>query len=121
MRLARLSIAAATAFVLAGCSTSLPLQAPAPTTALSDAVEPQAGLRAMTIVADWQLANPSGHKPYEWQEGPFWAGLYQIALQSSRRQKYLDAVRRDGESLQGEPGAGPVVADGDAIAQDDVV
>ncbi len=106
MRLARLSIAAATAFVLAGCSTPLPLQAPAPATALSDAVEPQAVLRAMTIVADWQLATPSGHKPYEWQEAPFWAGLYELALQSSSRQKYLDAIRRNGESIQWQPGPG---------------
>ena len=118
MRFARLSVAAATAFVLAGCSTSLPLlQAPAPTTALSDAVEPQPVLRAMTIVADWQLANPSGHKPYEWQEAPFWAGLYELALQSSSRQKYLDAIRRNGASIQWQPGPGPFLADDHAITQ----
>src|SRR2546430_888802 len=117
MRLARLSIAAATAFVLAGCSTSLPLQAPAPTTALSDAVEPQAVLRAMTVVADWQLATPSGHKPYEWQEAPFWAGLYELALQSSSRQKYLDAIRRNGASIQWQPGPEPFLADDHAITQ----
>jgi len=60
----------------------------------------------MTIVADWQLATPSGHKPYEWQEAPFWAGLYELALQSSSRQKYLDAIRRNGESIQWQPGPG---------------
>src|SRR2546430_15715760 len=105
MRLARLSIAAATAFVLAGCSTSLPLQAPAPTTALSDAVEPQAVLRAMTVVADWQLATPSGHKPYEWQEAPFWGGLYELALRAGRRPKNLDADPPNCASNQGQPGA----------------
>src|SRR5437879_8381874 len=75
MRFARLSVAAATGFVLAGCSTSLPLQAPAPTTALSDAVEPQVVVRAMTIVAARQLAKPSGHTPYESQEERICEGL----------------------------------------------
>src|SRR2546422_2849761 len=64
--MARLSVAAATAFVIAGCGRTLPPRAPAPAP-LSDAVEPQAVLRAMTTVADWQLANPSAHKPYEWR------------------------------------------------------
>jgi len=50
--MARLSVAAATAFVTAGCGTTLPARAAAPAP-LSDAVEPQAVLRAMTTVADW--------------------------------------------------------------------
>jgi hypothetical protein len=84
---------------------------------LSDAVEPQAVLRAMTTVADWQLANPSGHKPYEWQAAPFWAGLYELALRSSRRRQYLDAIRRNGESIQWQPGPHPFLADDHAITQ----
>ncbi|HYU37004.1 MAG TPA: hypothetical protein VEL29_03650, partial [Gemmatimonadales bacterium] len=80
--MARLSVAAATAFVIAGCGTTPPPRAPAPAP-LSDGVEPQAVLRAMTTVADWQLANPSAHKPYEWQGAPFWAGLYELAVRSS--------------------------------------
>src|SRR5258705_7163336 len=39
--------------------------APAGQATLSDAIETRAILRAMTAVADWQLANPSAHKPYE--------------------------------------------------------
>src|SRR3989442_14470230 len=100
---ARLSVAAATAFVIAGCGRTLPPRAPAPAP-LSDAVEPQAVLRAMTTVADWQLANPSAHKPYEWQGAPFLAGLYELALRSSRRQKYLDGIRRECEKGRGQPG-----------------
>src|SRR2546426_11842379 len=123
--------AAATAFVLAaqtalaGCSMSPPPPAPSPiaavpetrATPLSDTVEPQAVLRAMTTVADWQLANPSAHKPYEWQEAPFWAGLYEVALRSSGRQRYLDGLRRNGESIQWQPGARPPLADDHPVTQ----
>src|SRR5438093_12872888 len=114
--MARLSVAAVTVFVNAGGGTTLPARAPAPAP-LSDAVEPQAVLRAMTTVADWQLANPSAHQPYEWQGAPFWAGLYELAVRSSSRQKYLDAIRRNGESIQWQPGPGPFLADDHAITQ----
>src|SRR3989442_13595786 len=104
--MARRSVPAATGFVIVGCGTTLPPRAPAPAP-LSDAVEPQAVLRAMTTVADWELANPSAHKPYEWQGGPFWAGLYELALRSSGPPRYLDAIRRKGESARGQPGPQP--------------
>src|SRR5256885_7558658 len=98
------SVAAATAFVIAGCGTTHPPRAPAPAP-LSDAVEPQAVLRAMNTVADWQLANPSAHKPYEWQGGPFLGGLYELAVRSSSRPKYLAAIRPDSGNVQWEAGA----------------
>jgi rhamnogalacturonyl hydrolase YesR len=101
-----LSVAAATWFVLA-----------AQTAPLSDAVERQAILRAMTVVADWQLANPSEHKPYEWQGAPFWAGLYELALRSSNPEKYVDAIRRNGESVQWQPGPHLFHADDHAVTQ----
>lgn len=122
---------AATAFALAAqtaitaCRSSISPQVPQPTTVvpagtatpLSDALETQAILRAMTAVADWQLANPSEHKPYEWHQGPFWAGLYELALRSSDRQKYLAAIRRHGESIQWQPGPRPFHADDHVITQ----
>ncbi len=86
-------------------------------TPLSDAVDPQAVLRAMSAVADWQLANPSAHAPYEWHQAPFWAGLYELAVRSSARQKYLDAIRRHGESIQWRPGPRSFHADDHAITQ----
>ncbi|HMG19558.1 MAG TPA: glycoside hydrolase family 88 protein, partial [Gemmatimonadales bacterium] len=89
----------------------------AQTAPLSDAIEPQAVLRAMTTVADWQLANPSAHKPYEWQQAPFWAGLYELAVRSSSRQQYVDAIRRNGESIQWQPGPGRFLADDHAVTQ----
>src|SRR3989442_13812093 len=114
--MARRSVPAATGFVIVGCGTTLPARAPAPAL-LSNAVEPQAVLHAMTTVADWQLANPSAHKPYEWQGASFWAGLYEFALRSSSRQRYLDAIRRNGESIQWQPGPRPLLADDHAVTQ----
>ena len=71
----------------------------------------------MSAVADWQLANPSLHNPYEWHQAPFWAGLYELAVRSSDRQKYLEAIRRHGERTQWQPGPRPFHADDHAIAQ----
>src|SRR2546422_10126750 len=102
--MARLSVAAATAFVIAGCGTTPPPRAPAPAP-LSDAVELQAVLRAMTTVADWQLANPSAHKPYEWRGGPVLAGLFELAVGAGRRPRNLRAGRADGGRGPGAPGA----------------
>ena len=108
--------AAPTLLMLVGCSTTPPPQVPTPKP-LSDAVDSEAVLRAMTTVADWQLANPSAHKAYEWQGAPFWAGLYELAVRSSSRQKYLDAIRRNGESIQWQPGPHPFLADDHAVTQ----
>lgn len=116
MPLIRVVGAAPTLLMLVGCSTTPPPQVPTPKP-LSNAVEPEAVLRAMTTVADWQLANPSAHKAYEWQGAPFWAGLYELAVLSSSRQKYLDAIRRNGESIQWQPGPGRFLADDHAVTQ----
>ncbi|HEU4994195.1 MAG TPA: glycoside hydrolase family 88 protein [Gemmatimonadaceae bacterium] len=125
----RARILAATTFALAaqtaitGCRSSISPPQPATVAPagrampLSDALEPRAILRAMTAVADWQLANPSAHQPYEWHQAPFWAGVYELALHSSDRQKYLDAIRRHGESIQWQPGPRPFHADDHAITQ----
>lgn len=41
--------------------------APAPA-AFSDALEPDAIVAVMTATADWQLAHPSKHPPYDWTQ-----------------------------------------------------
>jgi rhamnogalacturonyl hydrolase YesR len=71
----------------------------------------------MTAVADWQLAHPSAHLPYEWHGAPFWAGLYELALLSPDRQEYLDAIRRNGDSARWNPGPRPFHADDHAVTQ----
>jgi rhamnogalacturonyl hydrolase YesR len=84
---------------------------------LSDAIEPQAVVRAMTVVADWQLANPSQDKSYEWQVAPFWAGLFVFAQLSADPGKYLGAIRQNAESNEWKPGPRPFLADDHAITQ----
>jgi len=84
---------------------------------LSEAIEPQAVVRAMTVVADWQLANPSPHQPYEWQVAPFWAGLFVLARISGDSARYLAAIRDNGESNAWKPGPRAFHADDHAITQ----
>lgn len=84
---------------------------------MSDAVEPQAVVRAMTVVADWQLAHPPKDQPYEWQVAPFWAGLFPLARLSGDSTRYLEAIRRNGESNHWQPGPRPFLADDHAITQ----
>ncbi len=82
-----------------------------------DAIEPRALVMAMTRVAEWQLANPSSHKPYEWHVAPFWSGLARFAPIATSPDRYLDAVRRNGEANQWKPGPRPLHADDNAITQ----
>lgn len=117
--------------VLAGLSAlavvacSRPGAAPGPTPeaagqgtpAWSDALEPQAILRVMTAVADWQLAHPSQHQAYEWQVAPFWAGLFALAPLSADADRYLGAIRQAGASHGWEPGPRPFHADDYAVTQ----
>ncbi len=84
---------------------------------LSGSVEPEAVLRAMTIVADWQLAHPSEHKPYEWHVAPFWAGLVSFAPLSTSSRKYFAAARDNGRRNAWRPGPRPFLADDHAITQ----
>jgi rhamnogalacturonyl hydrolase YesR len=84
---------------------------------LSDAVQPQEVLRAMTVVAEWQLTNHSRHKPNEWHEATFWAGLNAFAPISSDPGKYLYEIRRNGEGNGWKPGPNPFLADDYAITQ----
>lgn len=84
---------------------------------LSDVIEPRAVVHAMTVVADWQLANPSPHQPYEWQVAPFWAGLFALARISGDSARYLAAIRANAESAAWNPGPRPFHADDHAITQ----
>jgi len=94
-----------------------PAPRPGPTARLSDATEAEAVLQAMTVVADWQLANPSQHQPYEWQVAPFWAGLFVLARISEDSARYLEAIRSNAESNAWKPGPRPFHADDHAITQ----
>lgn len=95
--------------LLAGCAGT-PLRA-------SPAVEPEAIRRAMTAVADWQLAHPSVHAPDGWQVAPFWAGLVAFAPLATKGATYLEAAREHGRRNRWAPGPRAFLADDDAITQ----
>ena len=60
-------------------SASLQLRAqPAAAPGMTD-ITPQNVLNVMQRVADWQLANPSGHKPTDWTQGAGYAGFMALA------------------------------------------
>jgi rhamnogalacturonyl hydrolase YesR len=111
--------------LVGGCSSSI--QAPAiayarsaigPESArLSGFFEPEAVLRAMTAVADWQLTHPSKHRRDEWHVAPFWVGLVSFAQWSADPEKYLEAARRNGRRNDWKAGPRPFFADDDAITQ----
>jgi unsaturated rhamnogalacturonyl hydrolase len=81
------------------------------------AVKKEAILNVLTAAADWQLANPSKHPRYDWTQAPFWISLTAFAPISRDPQKYLAAVRRNGEEILWRPGPRPLHADDHAIAQ----
>ena len=59
-----------------GCRSGGDATPAAATTVGGATLPPPASIVAsMTAVADWQLANPSNHKLWEWHQAPFWAGL----------------------------------------------
>jgi rhamnogalacturonyl hydrolase YesR len=117
-------ISALAVTLVAGCRSSLPGSRSTGRSAsgseaaiLSDAIEPEPIRRAMTVVADWQLAHPSVHRPDEWHGAPFWAGLVAFAPLSTDRQTYLAAARANGERNAWRPGPEPFLADDHAITQ----
>jgi unsaturated rhamnogalacturonyl hydrolase len=109
----------------AGCSSSvhLPVSASArsatgmESVALSGSIQPEAVLRAMAVVTDWQLAHPSEHEPYEWHVAPFWAGVVSFAPLSASPEKYFEAARANGRRNAWQPGPSPFFADDHAITQ----
>jgi len=83
----------------------------------SEAVETRAMVEVMTEAAEWQLANPSTHPPYDWTQAPFFIGLNAFAPLSGDPQRYLAAVRRNGDQNRWRPGLRPLCADDHAITQ----
>src|SRR6266566_9450704 len=70
--------------------------------AFSDDLTHAAVQRVMTAAADWQLAHPSDHAPYDWTVAAFYTGVMAFAkLTDSAR--YYDAMKAMGESNQWRP------------------
>ncbi len=76
--------------------------------------QPAAVLRVMTRAADWQLAHPSAHAPYDWTQAAYYTGMMALA-EIAPDGKYLDAMRAMGEANQWRPGLRPGHADDYAV------
>jgi hypothetical protein len=66
-------------------------------------IDREAVLRVMTAAADWQLANPSSHAPYDWTQAAFYTGVIALA-EVSNDARYFDAMRTMGENNAWRPG-----------------
>ncbi len=84
--------------------------------ALSDAIAPKDLLTTMERVADWQLANPSPHKPTDWTQGAGYTGIMALAGVSGDR-KYRDAMVAMGEGNGWMPGPRVYHADDHCVSQ----
>ena len=70
--------------------------------------------RVMTATADWQLAHPSEHAPYDWTVAAFYTGMMAFSTLSDSP-KYYDAMKAIGERNQWRPGLRPGLADDYAV------
>jgi len=70
--------------------------------------------RVMTAAADWQLAHPSDHAPYDWTLAAFYTGVMALS-DLSDSPKYYDAMKGIGERNQWRPGLRPGLADDYAV------
>ena len=104
-------------FLVTSCATGGVGQRTAAKQTFSDALERAAIVEVMTAAAEWQLAHPSKHPSYDWTQAPFYIGLNAFAPLSHDPQRYLAAVRRNGEENRWRPGTRPLCADDHAITQ----
>ncbi len=99
--------------------TLAPLHAETPAVALAKAtapIAPKAVLNVMERVADWQLANPSKHKPTDWTQGAGYAGFMALAG-ISKDPKYRDAMLAMGQKNQWKAGPLKYHADDHCVGQ----
>ena len=79
-------------------------------------ISPASVLSVMQRVADWQLANPSTHKPTDWTQGAGDAGMMALAGISGDA-KYRDAMLAMGETNHWELGPRKFHADDYCVGQ----
>ena len=112
----RFSVLHATAFSMALLCQFVSAQAVGELPALSDAIEAKTVLAAMERVGDWQLANPSKHRPTDWTQGAGYTGIMALAGISADP-KYRDAMVRMGEGDGWQLGPKPYYADDHCVGQ----
>ena len=79
-------------------------------------ISPAAVLTVMQRVADWQLANPSAHKPTDWTQGAGDAGIMALAGISGDA-KYRNAMLAMGETNHWQTGPRKFHADDQCVGQ----
>jgi rhamnogalacturonyl hydrolase YesR len=94
--------------------TQLAVAQPAPLSAFSSDLTRAAVRRVMTAAADWQLAHPSEHAPYDWTVAAFYTGMMAFS-ELSDSPKYYDAMKAMAERNQWRPGLRPGDADDYAV------
>ena len=77
---------------------------------------PEAVVKDMRRVADWQLANPSKHPATDWTQAAGYTGMMALAGISGER-KYRDAMVRMGETSEWQLGRRPYHADDHCVGQ----
>src|SRR6266850_5195457 len=82
----------------------------------AEEITPASVLTVMQRVADWQLANPSAHKPTDWTQAAGDAGFMALAGISGDA-KYRDAMLALGETNHWQLGARKFHADDHAVGQ----
>src|SRR5688500_15956643 len=101
--------------LLTACATTT--QTTPPRT-FSDSFTRASIVDVLTAAADWQLAHERAYEPHaEWAIAQCYIALNAFAPISGNPQKYLGAVRRQGEAKDWRPGLRPLSADDHAIAQ----
>ncbi len=80
------------------------------------ASEPEKVLTLMERVADWQLANPSKHKPTDWTQGAGYAGMMALAG-ISESPRFRDAMVAMGEGNGWQLGPKKYYADDHCVGQ----
>ncbi len=116
-RCALLGISTVVFVLVVSASASAQAGAPPPpqaSAAFAADVEPRAILRVMTAAADWQLAHPSAHDPWDWTQAAFYTGMMAFSKVTDDG-KYVAAMRAMGEKNQWRPGLRPGHADDYAV------
>jgi unsaturated rhamnogalacturonyl hydrolase len=95
-------------FVAGGCATAPPVN--------HTGFKPGDVLAAMERVADWQLANPSRHRPTEWTQGAGYTGIMALS-QISASSRFETAMLKMGETNEWKLGRRRYHADDHVVGQ----
>jgi len=114
-RAARVGWLGMACLLAASAAAAQPPVAGGTTPAFPAAVDRGAILKVMTAAADWQLAHPSGHAPYDWTQAAYYTGMMAFA-RVAEDARYFEAMKAMGDANQWRPGLRPGHTDDYAVA-----